>query len=630
MARTTTSLARPFWSAVYPERSRRAALLPLSSAPPGRAIDISVSKKCQILLAKVRLFAAILALFPILPAPAGAQATPPVTRPAKSANSPKLVVLLVVDQMRADYVDKFRVHWTGGFKRLIEEGAWFRDAAYPYAATETCVGHSTISTGAFPATHGMVANAWWDRDSQKMITCTADLNVQNVAYGGASAKGGDSAWRMLIPSFADELRFQTGDATRVVSFSLKARASITMAGHKADAVVWFEPSAGAWTTSSAYPTAAFVEEYAKSYPVKNDYGKTWALSLAPKDYLYGEKTTYAVAPDGWDLTFPHPLRGKAAGSEPDAAFYEQWQSSPYADSYLTRLAETAVDQLTLGKGAGTDFLAVGYSTVDYVGHEFGPRSREMEDVLLRLDKDLADLFEHLDQKVGRGNYVVALTADHGVVPVPEDMQMTGADAGVLHLSEVQERIEKALEPFSYAKPAVRITGSDVYFAAGNYEKLKEDPKALGAVLDAIRTVPGVEGVYRAEEVADRPATQNPLRRAMAASYFHGRSGDLLIVPKAYWLMDSTPLGQARRYGTGHGTPWNYDQRVPIFLMGFGIQAGEYFGSVTPADIAPTFASLCGITLAPRDGRILYEAFAKLAHPEARPKTTVPPPQRKRP
>ena len=560
-----------------------------------------------------RILPCLLAIFVFSALPATAQVAAPPAPPktAKAPARPKLVVLLVVDQMRADYVEKFREHWTGGLKRMIDEGAWFRDVAYPYAATETCVGHSTISTGAFPSTHGMVTNSWWDRDAQKLMTCTADPKAQNVPYGGATVKGGDSAWRMAVPAFAEELKFQAGDATRVVTFSLKARASVTMAGHKADAAVWFDPAAGSWTTSSAYPVAAFVEEYAKSHPVKNDYGKTWGLLLPPSAYLYDEKATGAVAPEGWDLSFPHPLRGNVTGSEPDAAFYDEWQSSPFADTYLTRLAEMAVGQLGLGKRNGTDFLAVSYSSVDYVGHTFGPRSREIQDILFRLDEDLADLFSHLDQKVGRGNYVVAFSADHGVVPVPEDMQKTGADAGVLHLPEVQEHIEKALEPFNFGKPGVaRITGSDVFFAAGVYEKLQGDAKAMSAVLDAIRTVPGVEGVYRAEEVADRPATQNPLRRAMALSYFPGRSGDLLIVPKAYWLMDGTPLGQARHYGTGHGTPWGYDQRVPLFLMGFGIQRGEYFASATPADIAPTLAALCGITLAPRDGRILAEAFVR--------------------
>src|SRR5690242_2305320 len=182
-------------------------------------------------------FAALLPLF-LLSIPAGGQTTG--AKSPKPGNQPKLVVLLVVDQMRADYVDKFRFQWTGGLKRLVEEGAWFRNAAYPYAATETCVGHSTISTGAFPATHGMVANAWWDRETKKLVTCTSDANVKNIGYAGATPQGGDSAARMAVPSFAEELKFQTGSATRIVTFSLKARASLTMAGHKADSVTWFD------------------------------------------------------------------------------------------------------------------------------------------------------------------------------------------------------------------------------------------------------------------------------------------------------------------------------------------------------------------------------------------------------
>jgi arylsulfatase A-like enzyme len=265
----------------------------------------------------------------------------------------------------------------------------------------------------------------------------------------------------------------------------------------------------------------------------------------------------------------------------------------------------------LGHSKGTDFLAVSYSSVDYVGHEFGPRSREIQDILVRLDKDLGNLFAHLDQKVGRGNYVAALTADHGVVPIPEDMQKTGADTGLLHLPEVQERIEKALEPFNSLKPAVaRISGSDVYFSTGVYEKLAADRKATNGVLDAIRTVPGVAEVYRAEDLRDRPATESPAHRAFAYSYFPGRSGDLFILPKPYWLLDGTPSGKQRSYGTGHGVPYNYDQHVPVLLMGFGIQPGQYFQPITPADIAPTFAALCGITLASRDGHVLAEALKK--------------------
>src|SRR6266404_1627149 len=194
--------------------------------------------------------------------------------PAQNAR-PKLVVLLVVDQMRGDYVDKFRGQWTGGLKRLLTKGAWFRAAAFPYAATETCPGHSTISTGSFPANHGMVANAWWDREQQKMVTCTNDPNAKNAVYAGGSTKGGDSAWRMQMPAFAEELKFQTGGTARVVTFSIKARSAITMAGHKGSSATWIDPP-GTLVTSSAFETMPFVEEFAKKNPVAQDYGKTWS------------------------------------------------------------------------------------------------------------------------------------------------------------------------------------------------------------------------------------------------------------------------------------------------------------------------------------------------------------------
>jgi len=561
---------------------------------------------------------AILAALVFAPQLAGQAAKAPAAAPASAASRrmtspglparPKLVVLLVVDQMRADYVDKFLGQWSGGLRRLVDEGAWFRDAAYPYAATATCVGHSTISTGAFPATHGMVANAWWDRDTQKMVTCTEDPSARNLGYAGASAAGGDSAWRMQIPAFAEELKVQTGGATRVVTFSLKARSAITMAGHKADAVTWAD--GGSWVTSSVYRAAPFVEQYAKAHPIKGDYGKTWTRALPEGSYWYDQKATGAVAPEGWELTFPHPLRGKAAGNEPDAAFYEQWASSPFANTYLTKFAETAVDSLGLGSGRGTDFLGVGFSPVDYVGHEFGPFSWEIQDILVRLDKDLAELFAYLDKKVGKGNYVVALSADHGVGPDPEDMQKAGVDAGILNLADLQNKMERALEPFNLAKPAITyFAGSDMYFAPGVYEKLKQDARAMRAVTDVALAQRGVAEVFRAEQLENRPATQSPTRRAFAVGYLPGRSGDLFIVPKPYWLMDRTPIGNARSYGTSHGSPYNYDQHVALLLMGFGIRHGEYFREVTPADIAPTLAALCGITLASRDGHVLAEAVA---------------------
>jgi predicted AlkP superfamily pyrophosphatase or phosphodiesterase len=522
---------------------------------------------------------------------------------------PKLVVMIVVDQMRGDYVDKFRGQWTGGLKRLVEEGAWFREAAYPYAATDTCVGHATISTGAFPANHGMIANAWWDRDQQKMVTCTSDPNAKNAAYAGGSAKGGDSAVRMQLPSFAEELKFQSSGATRVVTFSLKASAAITLAGHQGDAATWLDSSTGAWVTSSAYGTMPFVEEFAKKHPLPQDYGKTWSLVLPESAYFYDQKATGAAPPGNWSASFPHALRGKEGSSSADEVFVEQWASSPFADTYLTRMAEAAIDSLGLGKAGGTDYLGVSYSAVDYVGHAFGPRSRELQDILVRLDRDLGELLAHLDQKVGRGNYIVALSADHGVVPVPEDMAKTGVDAGVLLVPDLRERMEKSLEPFNYTKPAIaRMAEGNVYFSPGIYGRLKQDPAALRAVMDAALTQPGVAAVYRAEDLSAAVASSSQIRTALTLNYSPSRSGDLFFVPKPYWLVGGSPAGKRAGSGTGHGTPYNYDQHVPLLLLGYGIQPGEYFAAVTPADIAPTFAALCGITLATRDGRVLAEAL----------------------
>jgi predicted AlkP superfamily pyrophosphatase or phosphodiesterase len=607
---------------------------------------------CQVLLEEFRMAAVIpgfidrankivaMALFFVLPIalPMAAQESPSpkavhkssTKEEARESSKPKLVVILVVDQMRGDYIDKFQQQWTGGLKRLVDEGAWFHEAAYPYGATETCVGHSTISTGAFPASHGMIGNEWWDREQQKEITCTADPSVKNIAYDGSAAPGGgdptgsahgstpnsapnsagDSAARMLIPAFAEELKFQAGAGTRVVAMSLKARAAITMAGHQADSVTWWDGATGLWQTSSAYPEVPFIAEFVKLHPVTEDYGKTWAPLLPESAYLYDKTAVNPGQPANYGATFPHLLRGGPESKGPDRAFYLQWATSPYAETYLARMAEDAVDKLQLGRGAGIDFLSVSFSSPDYVGHSFGPRSWEVQDELARLDRDLAEFFTHLDKTVGRGKYVVAFSSDHGVAPIPEDLRKTGIDAGRLNLEQVKNRIEQALEPFHLAKPSVsRIDGADVYFTPGTYAKVKSDPQALRAAIEAIQDSPGVSRVYQAEEVDDRSATRNPIHAAEAAGFLKSRSGDLLIVPKPYWIWDYSAPGKAgRNGGTSHGTPNYYDQRVPVILMGPGIRRGKYYETATPADIAPTLATLCGITLATQDGRTLGEAL----------------------
>ena len=524
----------------------------------------------------------------------------------KEPARPKLVVLLVVDQMRADYVDKFRQQWTGGLGRLVERGAWFRQAAYPYWSTLTCVGHATISTGSFPATHGIIGNFWWDRETGKQVACTEDLR----ASSRSSPDEGHSAARLLVRSFADELRAQASAPVRVVSFSLKARSAIMLAGHRGTAVSWFNETTGAWATSAAYGGAKenFVARYAKEHPVEADFGKVWNRALPESAYLYVDDAPGEKPPPGWTSTFPHVLKGR--DEKPDEAFYALWERSPFADAYLGKMAQGAVDALRLGSGKGTDFLALSFSSLDLVGHQFGPFSHEVQDMLVRLDATLGALLDHLDRAVGPKNYVVALSADHGVAPIPEQVAPGELDAGRMASDEVTGRVEKALEPLlGRGRYLARFLGNDLYFAPGVYQKLLANPAAMQAVIDAILSVRGVAQVLRSEKLLERAANDDPLRRAASLSTFGGRSGDLIVLQRPYWVRMLAAQDPAGESGTDHGTAYSYDTRVPVILMGFGIRPGEYLTAATPADIAPTLAFLCGLTLSRPDGRVLAEALA---------------------
>ena len=507
---------------------------------------------------------------------------------------PKLVVVLVVDQMRADYVERFRQQWTGGLRRLVERGAWFRQAAYPYLNTFTCVGHATVSTGSFPRGHGIVANAWFE--GGKRTVCTDDAAASVVSYG-PPGRGGYSAARLALPTLADELRAQADGKTRVVTMSVKARSAIMLAGHRGDAVVWFDAATGAFETSTAYAQApvGFVEKFVKAQPVDQDFGRKWDYALPQGTYLYGEPKQGS--------SLPRVLRGR--GNKPDTAFYDAWEASPFSDAYLGAMAQAAVDALSLGKGGGTDFLGVSFSALDLVGHAVGPRHPAVQDVLVRLDATLGALLDHLDRVVGAGNYVAVLTADHGVAPVPEQAAQEGYSAGRIAPKAVADAVEKALEPFlGPDKKVAWVSDNDLYFALGVYEKLVANPTAMQAAIAAILGVPGVGRMFRSDELREQPTINDPIRRAAALGYFAGRSGDLILVPRPYWFFSEESASVA----TTHGTAYGYDARVPIFFLGYGIRRGVYLTAATPADIAPTLAFLCGVTLARPDGRVLTEAL----------------------
>lgn len=531
------------------------------------------------------------------------------------AHRPKLIVLLVVDQFRADYIDKFRHQWNGGLERLIEQGAWFREAAYPYANTFTCVGHATISTGTLPATHGIIGNAWYERG--KPVTCTSDPNVQGAGYGPAPTTG-DSAFRLKIPTLADELRLQSSEKIRVATFSLKARSAIMLAGHKADAVTWHDTATGAWVSSTAYGTNPVVEQFVKSHPVEKDFSKTWTPALPSSEYLYEEASEGRGGTREWRTGFPHPLLSAAASAaRPDTEFYQRWQVSPFADEYLAEMAASVIDGMQMGRGRGSDFLGISFSTLDLAGHAYGPRSHEVQDILVRLDRTLGKFLAHLDSTVGPGNYLVALSSDHGVAPLPIEVMKAGLDAGWISSTEVIDKIGKTLVtlrqlPASEADATLgKMIDGDVWLKEHLYERLKDDGKALSSVIEAVASMPGVARVFRGEDLLEQKHNGDWLMRAVAANYVLGRSGDLIIVSKPYWI-----FAESGSPGTNHGSPYNYDQHVPLILMGWGIKRGEYIADATPADIAPTLAFLCGITLAQPEGRVLSEALTENAARDA--------------
>jgi predicted AlkP superfamily pyrophosphatase or phosphodiesterase len=282
-------------------------------------------------------------------------------------------------------------------------------------------------------------------------------------------------------------------------------------------------------------------------------------------------------------------------------FRSRWQSSPFADEYLGRLAMALIAGLQLGQQSSTDFLGVSFSALDRIGHDFGPLSHEVQDALVRLDATLGSLLDHLDRLIGPDHYVVALSADHGVSPVPEQLAEIGIDAGRIRAGDVVDRVDRALASvLGPGKYVARLFYTDLYFSPGVYDKLTSDPRAMAAALEALRATPGVAAVYRSDELTRGLYRDDGMAAAAALSYFAGRSGDLIVVPQPYWIVSSS--------AATHGSANSYDRAVPVVLMGGGIRPGQYLERASPADIAPTIAFLTGIVLPRPYGRVLTEAL----------------------
>lgn len=520
--------------------------------------------------------------------PVHAQQTSPAPRPT-------LLVLVVVDQMRAEYLTRYQSLWTAGFKRLLEQGAIHDQTFYPYLNTVTCAGHATLGTGAWPKTHGIILNQWYRREIGDVRPCTSDPSATTFTYGGAAGGDGHSAVALKVPTLAERLR-QRWRQSRAVTLSLKARSAIMMAGRGATSVTWLGGTG--WQTSSAYgrPRSA-VEEYLAAHPYTNDAGAVWDRLLPVSAYSGPDDGVGERPATGWSALFPHPLSGTERGT-----FKDLWEESPYSDAYLGGMAAAAIRDFELGQRGVVDFLGVSFSATDLVGHSFGPDSHEVQDLLARLDRTLGRLLDTLDTTVGRDRYVLALSADHGVATVPEASRAAGASAGRVPLGVVRKTVDSALAALGAGPHVARAEYTQIYLTAD--ARAKATAETMAPALAALRAMPGIAAaLWNGALDGPNDGVAPELLAAIRAAYVPDRSGDLTIVPAPHWVLvlGNSPNGGD---GTTHGSPHPYDQHVPLVFLGRPFPAGRYSARATPADVAPTLAATVGLAMRDVEGRPL--------------------------
>lgn len=504
------------------------------------------------------------------------------------AQNPKLVVGIVVDQMRYDYLTRFWDQYgEGGFKRMVKEGFNCKNHHFNYAPTSTGPGHASVYTGTSPAMHGIIGNDWYDKEDDKMVYCAGDDTMSSV--GTTSDAGQMSPHRMLTTTVTDQLRLHTQQRGKVIGVALKDRGAILPAGHSANAAYWFEGgTTGNWITSSYYMDALpkWVVDFNASDAVEQ-YKKTWT-TLRPIE-TYVESGTDANTYEGLQksettTTFPHdlPKLWEANGE------FELLRRSPYGNSMTTDFALAALEGEGLGKDAITDFLAVSYSSTDYVGHFYGVNSKEIEDTYIRLDQDLARLFSELDEKVGEGEYTVFLTADHAAINVPAYLQDQKIPAGYLDMTGIKERFNEFLKyKYGTTDMVKNLSNYQLFLDHRILDNLDIDIViAQEEMAKELLSYKGIGQVYTGHQMWANEYTRG-IPYILQNGYNQKRSGDVLIVPSPGFISYG-------RTGSTHGSPQIYDTHAPLLLFGKGIKQGSTVNRTEIPDIAPTISALLGI------------------------------------
>ncbi|MEO6949160.1 MAG: alkaline phosphatase PafA [Ginsengibacter sp.] len=509
-------------------------------------------------------------------------------QPGNNESRPKLVIGLVVDQMRWDYLYRFKDNYAkNGFERLLREGFSCENTMVPYVPTYTAPGHTSIYTGSVPSINGIVGNDWYDANTKRNMYCTQDDSVNTV--GSTSVLGKMSPRNMLTTTVTDELRLATNFKSKVFGVSLKDRGAILPAGHSANAAYWYDDTNGRWISSTYYQPElpAWLVNYNSKDWVENAMTKDWNLLLPIEKYNQStsdDKPYEGKLPEEASPVFPHKL------SQIKRSRYSAFKYTPFAATYTFNMAKEIITQEKMGVGNSTDMITISISSTDYAGHSFGPNSMEIEDTYLRLDRDIADFLQFLDTKIGKGNYLLFLTADHAAAHVPGFAKEHNIPAGNYSSGTLSKQLKDLLvEKYGSDSMVIKIQNNQVYLNKSFFSKESQLATAVQeTILQFLIDQPFISFAFNNKDIASATMPQ-PIKERLINGYNPKRSGQIgYVLLPGYIGMGST--------GTTHGA-WNpYDAHIPLVWFGTGIKPGKTTSEAYMTDIAPTLSALLKIQM----------------------------------